>query len=124
MIDMVFLLLVFFMVTAKPIRPEADISLGLPGALAQDEPVDLPQELVITIADGGHIVVNEQGLDLEALQRMLVRFQVSSRANHSEVMVTIDAADAIPHQRLVDVLDACAAADITAVTFADIGGGE
>ena len=34
MIDMVFLLLVFFMVTAKPIKQESHMSLGLPGTVA------------------------------------------------------------------------------------------
>ena len=42
MIDMVFLLLVFFMVTAKPIKQESDISLGLPGTVSAEESVDLP----------------------------------------------------------------------------------
>ena len=37
MIDMVFLLLVFFMVSAKPITPESDIPIGLPGQVAQEE---------------------------------------------------------------------------------------
>ena len=53
MIDMVFLLLVFFMVSAKPIKPEADVNLGLPGMAEQDEPVDLPDEQRILIRANG-----------------------------------------------------------------------
>ena len=55
MIDMVFLLLVFFMVTAKPIKQESDISLGLPGTVAAEEAVDLPDEQRIRIEDDGTI---------------------------------------------------------------------
>jgi biopolymer transport protein ExbD len=49
MIDMVFLLLVFFMVTAKPLKPEADINIGLPGTAEQDEPLELPDEQKVVI---------------------------------------------------------------------------
>ena len=37
MIDMVFLLLVFFIVTAKPIPQESDISLALPGSVSPSQ---------------------------------------------------------------------------------------
>ena len=49
MIDMVFLLLVFFMVSAKPITPESDIPMGLPGQVSQEEAVDIPDEARIII---------------------------------------------------------------------------
>ena len=55
MIDMVFLLLVFFMVTAKPIKQESDISLGLPGTVSAEEAVELPDEQRIRIEDDGSI---------------------------------------------------------------------
>ena len=42
MIDMVFLLLVFFMVTAKPIKPEADINLE-----RLDEGVSASEDVVV-----------------------------------------------------------------------------
>ena len=35
------------------------------------------------------------------------------------ILVTLDAADGTDHQRIVDVLNACAKADITGVTFSD-----
>ena len=125
MIDMVFLLLVFFMVTAKPIKQESDISLGLPGTVAAEEAVDLPDEQRIRIEDDGSIVLNDSVLapaadtDLKELVAILQRFKESSEANQSEALVTLDAADGTNHQRIVDVLNACARADITGVTFSD-----
>ena len=125
MIDMVFLLLVFFMVTAKPIKQESDISLGLPGTVAAEEAVDLPDEQRIRIEDDGSIVLNDSVLapaadtDLKELVAILQRFKESSEANQSEALVTLDAADDTNHQRIVDVLNACARADITGVTFSD-----
>ena len=125
MIDMVFLLLVFFMVTAKPIKQESDISLGLPGTVAAEEAVDLPDEQRIRIEDDGSIVLNDSVLapaadtNLKELVAILKRFKESSEANKSEALVTLDAADGTNHQRIVDVLNACARADITGVTFSD-----
>ena len=125
MIDMVFLLLVFFMVTAKPIEQESDISLGLPGTVAAEEAVDLPDEQRIRIEDDGSIVLNDSVLapaadtNLKELVAILQRFKESSEANQSEALVTLDAADGTNHQRIVDVLNACARADITGVTFSD-----
>ena len=125
MIDMVFLLLVFFMVTAKPIKQESDISLGLPGTVSAEESVDLPDEQRIRIEDDGSIVLNDSTFGepgdekLDALVATLKRFKEAADANKSEALVTPDAADGTNHQRIVDVLNACARADITGVTFSD-----
>lgn len=124
MIDMVFLLLVFFMVSAKPVKEEADIGIGLPGALSQDQAVDIPEELTVELDARGALIVNERTLDMPALRGMLKRFKEAATANRSEAMVSLAPADAVPHQRLVDVLDACAAAGVTGVTFVDTATGE
>ncbi len=130
MIDMVFLLLVFFMVSAKPVKQESDISLGLPGTVAQEEALDLPDEQRIRIEDDGSIMLNDSVLGAPAdnqlgdLVATLKRFKESADANKSEALVTLDAADGTNHQRIVDVLNACARADITGVTFSDSAGEE
>lgn len=130
MIDMVFLLLVFFMVTARPVKQESDISLGLPGTVAQEEVLDLPDEQRIRIGDDGRIVLNDSTFGepgdekLESLVATLKRFKEAADANKSEALVTLDAADGTNHQRIVDVLNACARADITGVTFSDSSGEE
>ncbi len=125
MIDMVFLLLVFFMVTAKPVKQESDINIGLPGTVAQEETVDIPDEQRITIKNGGQVILNEQPMDspasaeLPSLLATLKRFKESAESNKSEALITIDAEDGSTHQRIVEVLNVCAKAKITGVTFAD-----
>lgn len=124
MIDMVFLLLVFFMVTARPIKQESDISLGLPGTVAQEEAVDIPDEQRILILADGSIILNEMTMgtpddrELNQLFLTLHRYKEASDANQADALVVIDADDATTHQRIVDVLNACARAEITGVTFA------
>jgi biopolymer transport protein ExbD len=125
MIDMVFLLLVFFMVTAKPVKQESDINIGLPGTVAQDEALDIPDEQRILIRSDGQVLLNELPMDsptnevLPTLISTLKRFKETADANKSEALVTIDAEDGSTHQRIVNVLNACAVAEITGVTFAD-----
>ncbi len=128
MIDMVFLLLVFFMVTAKPVKQESDLNIGLPGTVAQEEALDIPDEQRIRIQADGQIVLNDQPMDspsndsLPALLATLKRFKESADANKSEPLITIDADDAALHQRIVTVLNTCALAGISGITFADNSG--
>lgn len=130
MIDMVFLLLVFFMVTAKPVKQESDLNIGLPGTVAQEEAVDIPDEQRIIVRADGQVLLNDLAVDspasedLPSLVGTLKRFKESADANKSEALVTIDAEDGSTHQRIVSVLNACARAEITGVTFADASEGE
>ena len=128
MIDMVFLLLVFFMVSAKPIKPESDIPMGLPGEVSQEEAVDIPDEARVIIEPGGQVVLNEQRLDapdsspLPELRAVLIRFKKAADNANSDAFVTVAPHDTVPHQRLIDVLNAVAEAGINGVTLA--GGGD
>ncbi|HEY5792827.1 MAG TPA: biopolymer transporter ExbD [Chthoniobacterales bacterium] len=130
MIDVCFLLLFFYILTSKPVKPEADMSMTLPGTVAQEESVDIPDEQRIQIQDSGQIILNEMPIGaagdsrLEKLVTTLKRFKESTDANKSTAMVTLDAMDTAPHQRIIDVLNACAAAGIQGVTFADNAAGE
>ena len=127
MIDMVFLLLVFFMVTARPEKQETDINLALPGTVSQEESVDIPDEQRIRIESDGTVALNDLSVgmpgdtDMPALLGTLKRFKESATANKSEALITIDAHDDARQQRIVDVLNVCAKAEITGVTFADAG---
>lgn len=130
MIDMVFLLLVFFMVTSKPIRQESDITLGLPGSVPQEEAVDIPDEQRIDILATGEVVLNEVGLGapgdvgLPKLVAGLARLREATEAARGQSLITLNPAPDVPHQRVVDVLNACAQAGISGVTFAEEAGAE
>ncbi|MEM9446408.1 MAG: biopolymer transporter ExbD [Verrucomicrobiota bacterium] len=126
MIDIVFLLLVFFLVTAKPIKPESDVGIRLPGTVPQEEILDLPDEQRVVIQQNGQVVLNDMQLDgpndkkLPNLLKILKRLKEASEANKSQPMVTIDAHDESDHQRIMDVLNVCATAEIVGVTLATV----
>lgn len=124
MIDCTFLLLIYFMVASTFHKQEADISFSLPGVAEQSEPLAMPDEQILEIRPDGGIVLNDMELDsptsraLPELVKTMRRFCEASAANKMEAMLTISAADAVPHQRVVDVLNACAEAKLQNVTFA------
>ncbi len=124
MIDVCFLLLFFYILTAKPVKPEADMSMTLPGTVAQEDSLEIPDEQRISILEDGQVALNDLPMDephsreLPTLLKTLMRFKESADANRSEALITIDAADDSHHQRIVDVLNVCARARIRGVTFA------
>src|ERR1043165_2565770 len=107
MIDVCFLLLFFYILTSKPVKPESDMSMSLPGTVSQEESVDIPDEQRITIQENGQIILNHRPLDapdsreLPALLATLTRCKESTDANKSQALITVDAADAARHQRIL-----------------------
>ena len=63
MIDVVFLLLLYFMVSATLQKQEADISFSLPGRIQQDEAIEMPDEQIVQILANGQALVNDYPYD-------------------------------------------------------------
>ena len=124
MIDCVFLLLIYFMVSATLKRQEADITFQLPGVIEQDTPLEIPDEQIIEIHDNGQVSVNDYAYDKpEAahfieLATMLSRFKATSDANKVDAIITIAPMDEVQHEVIIKVMDACDQAGITIVNFA------
>ena len=124
MIDCVFLLLVFFMVSTTFHKQEADISFALPGTASQSEAVEIPDEQIIQITQAGNVFLNDLeydapgNSDMPELVKTLVLFRQTAEANKVPAMITIAPEDDVKQQRVVDVLNACTAAKISNVTFA------
>lgn len=124
MIDVVFLLLVYFMVSSSIQKQEADIGFSLPAMVRTSEPVAFPDEQVIEIDGAGQAWVNGYAFDepnalsYPKLAQMLQRFRESSEAAQNVARVTIAPAADTPHQMVVRVLDACQTAGLSSVSFA------
>ncbi len=123
LIDMTFLLLIYFMVSATLHRSEADLGIRLPGMVQQAKEVEMTDEQTIEIQKTGRIVLNGQefdspdSVDLPDLIATLVRYRQASEASKSPPLITIWAEDDALHQRVIDVMNACATAGIKNVTF-------
>ena len=123
LIDVVFLLLIYFMVSSSLKRSEADLSMTLPGILPQSQEVRMPDEQVIEVLAGGQIIFNDREYndpsktDLDDLEYILTRFRDTSLLTGNPAMITIAADDDSLHERVIDVLNVCAGAGIKNVTF-------
>lgn len=124
LIDMVFLLLVYFMVTASLVKSEGDLGIRLPGVVRQAQTVDMPDEQVIEVRETGQVFLNgrefgrHDSQDLTELVDTLGRYRAASDASKNKALITIWAHNKSKHQRVIDVMNACAGAGIENVTFA------
>jgi biopolymer transport protein ExbD len=123
MIDVVFVILLFFIVQASDIQTENAHVTKLPGTVETDTDTPLPDEVAIRIEDDGQVYLNDDPLDtpvardLPELAGSLNALHESSLASKSEVLVTIYANELARYERVVDVLDALSRARISNVTF-------
>lgn len=116
LIDVVFLLLIYFMVTASLIKKEADLSFELPGPPSRLP--DRPIEVLIEVTEPGDILI--EGMRFEGLGELagqLASLKASANLSSSDLIVSILPADKALHGRVVAVMDACAAADVDNLSF-------
>jgi biopolymer transport protein ExbD len=123
LIDVVFLLLIYFIVSTTLLKSEADLGITLPGSVAQSVSAKLPDEQIIEIDAQGNVSLNGMTFDDPAYREMprltttLVRFRQASESAQNPAMVTIQPSPDTMHQRVIDVLNACAAAGVNNVSF-------
>jgi len=114
LIDVVFLLLIFFMVSTTFIR-ESEIELTLPEASAdvREEPIDI---IEIAIDANGRYFVN--GSALISSQLAVIRQALNDvRPSDAEPVVVISADAEASHQSVVTVMDAARQIGLTRITF-------
>jgi biopolymer transport protein ExbD len=107
MTDIVFLMLVFFMLATTYVDPERALGVDLPGAESAEEPP--PRELVVNVLEDGRFVVAGEELDKQAL---LARLR-SAAASAPDTPVTIRGHRLARHEAIVTVMDACGLAGLT-----------
>jgi biopolymer transport protein ExbD len=122
LIDVVFLLLIYFLVTASLVRKEGDISFVLPANLSPSEMIDVPVEVLIEIDADGTVV-------LEGMQFPMSDHLLNDLVNQIRGLKQIAASQKSPffvnllpdrdalHKRIIEVMDACAAAEVDSLTF-------
>jgi biopolymer transport protein ExbD len=122
MIDVVFLLLIYFMFL--PLQQEADIGIKLPSTTPPAENLKLPSEHIVDIFPNGLVLLNGAPMDssgsneMPRLSSTLTRLRMAADRIGDDTVIKIQADPDSPHKRSIDVLNACAEADITKVSFA------
>ncbi len=110
MIDMVFLLLIFFLVATTLRQEERELDIVLPAAESA-APVSVAlRELVINVNQDGDAIVNGKTMDAEAV-RALVAEAVEANPKQK---VTVRGDRRTPYDHIARILDACSAGGIDA----------
>ena len=108
MIDMVFLLLIFFLVATTFQQTEREMQIALPFASSSEPISALLQELIVNVDIDGGMIVGGRTLDTEALRELIE----SAVANNPEQKVTIRGDKGTVYANIVSVLDICKGAGI------------
>ena len=117
MLDVIFLLLCFFVTVSVFSQWENEISIKLPSAATSDEPDRLPGEIVVNLSKDGKVTVNGQTLTLDDLKARLAK--VAKYYPGQPVIIRAD--KAVRYETLVDLIDACRAADVWNFSLATDG---
>ena len=99
MVDVVFVIMLFFMVMAGAVKVENELSTKLPGSAEASPSAEFNDETQIGISDEGEVSLNDEPFDTPESTELP---QLRATAKYS---------------RTIDVLNALAAAKITNVTF-------
>lgn len=113
MIDVVFLLIVFFMTVANMITSEK-VDINMPVAVHSVIPEEFGGRNTITVTRDGSIFAGVYPVDLDGLEGVLQ----NEINKNDEVKVYIRADSDTEHQYINDVMESCAALGIYNVIFA------
>ncbi|MBM4062392.1 MAG: biopolymer transporter ExbD [Planctomycetes bacterium] len=113
MIDMVFLLLIFFLAATTLAREEVELDLRLPEARS-GQPGAPGQQIVVNVLADGRMSVEGREVTLEALRQKLA----AAAARRADQSVLVRGDEAARFGLGLQVLDACRLAKITRVDFA------
>lgn len=114
LIDIVFLLLIFFLVTWQFSRSEQDSKVKVPTSTQGKEEHRAQSEIVVNIRSNGDLVINGQALNEKELLRKL-RAIVEVYENQP---VRLRGDGEITYQTLMGVIDVCQKAGIWNISFA------
>lgn len=117
MVDVIFLLLVFFMVSSIFAQWENKIGIEVPTASTADEPAKRTiGEIIINLDSEGKIYINSR--EQTPLQLKGILSKIADTFRHQRIIIRADRHT--DFEAVIAVLDYCRAADIKDVSFATL----
>lgn len=123
MVDVVFVIMLFFMVMAGAVKVENELVNKLPGSTETSSAAEFNDETIISISDEGEVSLNDEpfdspdSTDLPQLRATLMRIKENADNAKQPAVVTIVSDAHAKYSRTIEVLNALAAAKISNVTF-------
>lgn len=103
MLDVIFLLLCFFVTASVFSQWESEISISLPSAASAETPGRLPGEVILNVSKEGAVTVNAKALSLDDLGSRLKK--VAEFYPGQPVVIRADRETS--YESLVKVIDTC-----------------
>ena len=114
MVDVIFLLLIFFMAASVYSQLESELNITVPTSEAATPITRAPGEVIINIDKDGAYTVNQRQLTAEELESLLG--DIAELYKGQPVIIRGDKKTGYDH--IIRVLDLCAGADIWNISFA------
>ena len=108
LLDVIFLLLCFFVTASVFSQWESEIAIQLPAAKSAEAPGRLPGEIILNIGADGSVIVNGRTLSTEELGTRLAK--VAKFYPGQPVVIRAD--KSTRYEALVKVIDTCRSADV------------
>ena len=108
LMDIVFLLLCFFVTSSVFSQWETEVAITLPTAKSATIPGRMPGEIILNLNADGKVSVNGHALSLEEVTRRLTRIA----ANFPGQPVVIRADKTCSYETLMSLIDACRTANV------------
>jgi biopolymer transport protein ExbD len=124
MIDVVFVIMLFFMVMAGAVKVEHELKTTLPGNAETAKETEMPDEITIGVSENGTITINEDPVGqpndkvLDNLYNEMMKMATAAKQSKTKLLITVQAEEAAKYERVINVLDVLARAEISNVTFA------
>jgi biopolymer transport protein ExbD len=115
MVDVVLLLLIFFMVGTQFTKQESQYEINLPQVTDAQPLTALPDQLVINVAADGSLYM---GKTLKTAAEVETELR-SARQRYADQVVVIRGDGQGPYQHVMNVLDICKQAHITNIQLAN-----
>jgi biopolymer transport protein ExbD len=114
LVDVLMLLLIFFLLTWNAARNENELDIKVPKASAAKEKAAPPGDVVVNVKSDGTVVVNRRtmnGPELSNLLQNLIKL-------YPDQAVVIRGDEAGAYKNIVNVLNICSEAGVSNVAFA------
>ena len=113
MLDVIFQLLIFFMVATTFQKDEREINVELPQASTGNAISTETDEVIIHVRRDGTLVLGGEVVDAQELSRKLV----AAAENNPETPVMIRGDRLVHHEDVVGVMDACGLAGLSSLSL-------
>jgi biopolymer transport protein ExbD len=108
MIDVILVLIIFFMVATKFAEEERSVELQVPSISSRNAAMTAPEPKIVNVHRNGHVSLGSQSVTLEELRQRLA----AARAQYKRLHVLIRGDKLATHGQMTAVYDACKQAGI------------